>query len=412
MKSIPAKQGLEQTRQGQSRSRKRLFFWVILLTFGISFTAGFLSESHSNASANIQEKLSLPELAVNGIKNAFVQSPSLQGQKDGRTNIVFYGMTKDGMRTDSIILASYYWQDGKLATINIPRDLYIYDGYEMAKMGEVYGNAKLREPKTTQPPEQFVANLLSKEYGIPIQYWVKFNMQGEVQLVDAIGGIDINVPDAFTDYEYPTWNYDGYIRPAPHFDVGFQHMNGDRALIYSRSRHSLNNNEGSDFARSRRQTIVLRAVMDKVKAQGLIVNIGQISHYLQILGNNVDTNMSTEEMLSFAKMLTHLDEQHDYTAGNWTTGNGFLCSSTSGVGAYIILYGIENSCHVIAGTKQAASSGYAAFAKYYIQHLKESVAYPTSADFLSAAQLGLSGGTKKYAPIFSDYGIPNSPSTN
>jgi len=372
--------------KSQSIKRKRRWFKPVLIsaTIGVAaiilFAGGFVI-MHSKG------KFSLTKIAVSTAKAAIEQKTTLlKGESQDRTNIVVYGMTKDGLRTDSIMLLSYYYQEKKLVSVNIPRDLYVYDGYENDKMGEVYAYAVARQKKTRVAPQDYVASVLSKEYGIPIQYWIQFNMQGEVDLVNSLGGVDINVPNSFADYEYPNWDYTGYIRPAPSFVAGLRHMDGDTALIYSRSRHSLNNGEGTDFARSKRQTQVLQAVAAQAKSLGIVGNISQISHYLSILGNNVNTNMSSDEMVAFAAIAKNLDVATAYSAGNWATGNGFLCDSTSSYGAYITLYGVTNNCSTQAGMK--ITSKYRQYAQYFVQNILGSVGLTPTA-FIAKANTAL-----------------------
>lgn len=345
-------------------------------------------------------KFSLASLLGAAAKTAIGHKDTVAGQAAGRTNILVYGMTQDGLRTDSIILVSYYWQQKKIVTLNIPRDLYVYDGYENAKMGEVYAYAVQRQPKNANYPDQYVANLIAKEYNIPINYWVQFNMQGEVDFVNAIGGIDVNVPDAFTDCEYPTWNYSGYVRPCPHFNAGEQHMNGSTALIFSRSRHSLQNNEGTDFARSHRQQLVIAAIMTKLKGMGVVGNLPQISHYLDILGDNITTSMSTGEMVSFATAVKDLSPQTDYVKAAWATGNGFLCDSQTTSGEYVTLYGSRSSCAIGSqgiGAGGAHDSESRQLAVYFVQHLLSSA--PLSPDaFVTTAETALGYATPTPSP--------------
>ncbi|HEY2004206.1 MAG TPA: LCP family protein [Candidatus Saccharimonadia bacterium] len=329
-----------------------------------------------------QGKFKLANLAGSAIKNIVSPDVPLKGKDRGRTNMLVYGMTKDGLRTDSVMLVSYYWKEKKLVTLNIPRDLYVYDGYENAKLGEVYSYAKARKPHDSTYPDTFVASLISKEYNLPVDYWTQVNMQGEVDFINALGGIDVTAPDAFTDYKYPTWDYSGYIRPAPHFNAGPQHMNGDTALIYSRSRHSLDNNEGTDFARSKRQALVIQAIMTKVKAQGIVGNFADISKYLNILGNNITTSMSTDEMVSFAKTLKGINPNQDYVKAAWETGNGFLCDSSTPAGAYITLYGVTGSCGV--GVNGHEDSKYREMALYFVKNLLAS-APQSPTDFVATA---------------------------
>ncbi len=312
-------------------------------------------------------KFKLSALLGSQVARVTGHAPQLAGQSRGRTNMLVYGMTQDGLRTDSIILMSYYWQQKKLVTLNIPRDLYVYDGFQNDKMGEVYAYAKDRQPRNAHYPDEYVASVISKEYGIPIDYWVQFNMQGEVDFVNAIGGVDINVANSFTDCAYPTWNYSGYIRPCPGFKAGLQHMNGSTSLIFSRSRHSFNVTEATDFARSKRQALVIQAIMTKLKALGVVGNVTQISRYLTILGKNITTSMTTGEMVAFAEDVKNLSPTNDYVKAAWATGNGFLCDGSTAAGAYITEYGIAGNCGVGAGGTRTTK--YRQLGSYFVQNM-------------------------------------------
>ena len=92
--------------------------------------------------------------------------------------------------------------------------------------------------------------------GIPVQYYVRINFEGFEKLIDAIGGIQVEVKSAIHDEKYPDNNY-GYM--TVDIPAGLQHMDGKTALQYARARHG-----SSDFSRARRQQQVLRAVRDKV----------------------------------------------------------------------------------------------------------------------------------------------------
>jgi LCP family protein required for cell wall assembly len=328
-------------------------------------------------------KFSLASLFGAAVKTAIGHKDNIAGQSRGRTNILVYGMTQDGLRTDTIMLVSYYWQQKKMVTLNIPRDLYVYDGYENDKMGEIYAYAKARQPHNPNYPDQYVASIISKEYNQPIDYWVQFNMQGEVDFV------------AFTDCQYPTWDYSGYVRPCPHFDAGPQHLNGSRALTFSRSRHALQNDEGSDFARSKRQMLVIQATLTKLKSMGVAGNIAQVSHYLNILGDNLTTSMSTDDMVAFASDLKDLNPQRDLVRGSWATGSGFLCDANTSEGAYIIRYGVPGDCLVGAGGYK--DSHYRQMAIYYVGHLLTSAPMSTD-DFVQAAGVALGYATPTPTP--------------
>ena len=380
----PAKPMHEPGRTKRILKRSVLSFLAVAIAGGLLwvFTSG-------------HGKFNLAALLGSAAKTAIGHKDTIAGESRGRTNILVYGMTKDGYRTDTIMLVSYYWTQKKIVTLNIPRDLYAYDGYENAKMGEIYAYAKQRQPHDPNYPDQFVASVISKEYNQPIDYWVQFNMEGEVDFINAIGGIDVNVPNAFTDCEYPTWDYSGYVRPCPHFNAGPQHLNGSRALTFSRSRHALQNDEGSDFARSKRQMLVIQATLTKLKGMGVVGNITQVSHYLNILGDNLTTSMSTDDMVAFATNLKDISPQNDLVRGSWATDNGFLCDAQTTQGAYIIRYGVQGNCLVAAGGYK--DSKYRQMAIYYVKNLL-TAAPMAPTDFVQAAGVALGYATPTPSP--------------
>src|SRR5579859_4850006 len=85
-------------------------------------------------------------LAAGGIY-ALASAVRLKGEGSGRTNVMIYGLTADGNRTDTMLLASYYWKERKLVLLNIPRDLYAMHDGAMTKIVSLYAIAKNRKPQ-------------------------------------------------------------------------------------------------------------------------------------------------------------------------------------------------------------------------------------------------------------------------
>jgi hypothetical protein len=116
--------------------------------------------------------------------------------------------------------------------------------------------------------------------------------------------VDVNVETAFTDYQYPR-NDDpaidaGYM--TVHFDAGMQHMTGDRALIFARSRHSLE--DGTDFGRSKRQQKLLAAIKDKaLSPQG----VSKLFSLMDALGGDFKTNLNLGQMKALADVAKNVD---------------------------------------------------------------------------------------------------------
>lgn len=138
-----------------------------------------------------------------------------------------------------------------------------------------------------------VANLT----GLTISGWVLQDFDGFRAMVDALGGVDVDVQRAFSA-QYPV-NDDPAIDPSwkiVHFDTGPQHMDGERALEFARARYADNPAEASDFARSQRQQLLIAAIRDKVASPAGIL------HFLPLINAvaaAVHTNLPPQELAEF-----------------------------------------------------------------------------------------------------------------
>jgi LCP family protein required for cell wall assembly len=275
------------------------------------------------------------------VKNGLVQLPSifgkdtmLKGQMSGRTNILLLGVDATGSAglSDTIMIASLFHNDKKIVTVNIPRDTLTEYKNTRFKINELYGTAEANKPGSG-PIE--LSNFLSKELGIDMHYWALSNFAGAEKAIDLVGGVDIDVENQFIDCEFPTKNY-GYL-PCQSFSKGIESMDGERALVYARSRHG-DNGEGSDFARSKRQSIVVQAILQKVKNQNIFQNLGKFTEIIDLLGKNVKTNMNPSELKSLVNFGKNIDLKTNFMRINWAVGNGFLCDTTDSTLGYYIYY--------------------------------------------------------------------------
>jgi len=352
-----------------TKPKKRRFTWkkalgaVIVFVFVFSGTYAF-AQYHTIGKITSSSFSNGQGITLSSITQS--KNIQLAGESSDRTNIMVYGLTADGLRTDTMLLVSYYWKENKVVTLNIPRDLWTnYDGYS-GKIVSLYAIAKQAEPNNKSYPAEFVSNFISKEYNIPINYWIVADFNGLVQVVNSVGGIDVNNPTAFTDYEYPNADYTGYIRPAPSFAAGELHLNGAEALIFSRSRHSTAPGEGTDFARSARQMQVIKAVLTKLKAQGSLTNVSQMNNYLQIFGQNIYTSFSPAELISFASTISKINLTTNYLTNDWSETSGFICSATID-GQDALEYGTADDCNAVTGVD--SQSPYRLEALTYVQNL-------------------------------------------
>jgi LCP family protein required for cell wall assembly len=252
----------------------------------------------------------------------------LQGEEQDRINILLLGnggAGHDGANlTDTIMLASIKPSTKKVALMSIPRDLLIpLPGYGMSKINNAYAFA---EAKTEGTGGIFATQTVSEFLDLEIPYFVQVDFEGFEQFIDDLGGLDIYVERTFTDYQYPTLNHKYQV---VYFEEGNQHMNGDEALKYVRSRHG-NNGEAGDFARSKRQQKVLRAIKEKVASYKTFLNPKRISNLLSTFSEHSSTNMEIWEIVRLAKMTQNLDTENIITEVLDDSPNGVLYGTKYG----------------------------------------------------------------------------------
>lgn len=229
----------------------------------------------------------------------------LQGEADDRINLLVVGVGGEGHEgpelTDTIIFGSYKPSSDEVGMLSLPRDLTVeIPGYDWRKINHVNAYAELDHPGEGMT---YTTELIGELLGQEIHYWVKVDFQGFADLIDDLGGVDIYVETAFTDYQYPT---DDYLTQTISFAEGWTHLDGETALMFVRSRHGTNG-EGSDFARARRQQQVMLAVKEKVLTAGTLLNPNKVNKILSTLNEHVETNLSTWEIIRLASLGRDVD---------------------------------------------------------------------------------------------------------
>lgn len=222
-------------------------------------------------------------------------APAPKVAEGDRVNILLLGIDRrEGehgpWRTDTMIVATVDPKTKSAAMLTIPRDLYVPipapgAGENRINTANFYGD------QTNYPGggPALAKKTIEYNFAIPIHYYVLIDFNGFRKIIDALGGIDVNVPQAIDDPEYPTEDYGVMHLQIP---AGMQHMDGDMALKYARTRHT-----DSDFGRSQRQMQVVLAARDKA----LKINaLAQAPQLLQQLRDTVETDMTPEQMLALA----------------------------------------------------------------------------------------------------------------
>ncbi len=223
-----------------------------------------------------------------------VPPAQLNTEGDGRINILLLGIGgpghDGGNLTDTIMLASIDPETHQIALLSIPRDLWVRipnDGYQKINAAYYYGTQQSTSKKKVDQQNAGLSLLdrtLQPVIGTNIHYHVIIDFKAFQQSVDAVGGIDVNVPEQLYDPTIAWENHYNAVIAAK----GIQHFNGKRALLYAKSRET-----SSDFARAERQRLILVALKDKVFSAGTFANPIRISSLLDSLGSNVYTDFDT-----------------------------------------------------------------------------------------------------------------------
>ena len=181
-------------------------------------------------------------------------------------------------RSDTLMIATLDSDKNQAALLSVPRDTRVKikgHGFDKINAAYAYGGRKLTQ--------ETIESLLNTH----IDHYIKINVHGFTKIIDALGGIDIDVEKRMY-YEDP-WDDDGglYIDLQP----GMQHMDGKTAITYVRYR-----DEEGDIGRIKRQQNFMKAVMDKLVSPTIIPKLPAI---VSAVSDSVETDMSVSEILSF-----------------------------------------------------------------------------------------------------------------
>lgn len=273
--------------------------------------------------------------------------------EEGRVNILLLGIAggnhEGATLTDTIMVASYDLRSHQADLISLPRDLWL-NKYQ-AKVNTLYQTG-LAKAGSSSSGLEFARKEIGELLGIDIPYAVVVDFSGFVKAVDLVNGLDVNVGRSFDDYKYPIEGKEVdlcgsveteveldqdrakrlglpegkqkiYLSPDGQeatdaasldlscryehisFKQGLTHLSGTTALKFVRSRTGTNN-EGSDFARSRRLQLVLQAFKERVLSLDILTDLSRVINLVQTFGQSIVSDIPPgkyPELISLARKI-------------------------------------------------------------------------------------------------------------
>ena len=306
-------------------------------------------------------------------------------------------------RTDTMVIAILRPNEGQVSLISIPRDLWVYiPEWENQRINTAYQHGVSVGYPGGGPG--LLKDTILYNLGIRIDHTAMVEFDGFSRIVDTLGGVDMPVSCAYTDWRLIDPSYNPLIEANWHLytvEPGLIHMDGDLALWYARSRQ-----KSSDFDRGRRQQEVLRALFTQALQAGTLARIPELYNTLK---DSVETDLGLGDLLQlalYAPKMTNADIRSYYIrpplVSAWITDAGAyvllpneealqqmlteaLSPSTQTVQRQTIVIDVMNGTS-IAGYEQLATSrlNYAGYETHVIPSDRQDYAYSVLLDKTTA----------------------------
>jgi LCP family protein required for cell wall assembly len=297
---------------------------LLLVLAAVATSAGYyLYQTQIKPVIELPGNISKPPVGVRVVDPDGTVSPDSTPQvvavqppdwnSDEPINILLLGLDyrplEEDTRADTQIIV-HIDPAAKTATMfSVPRDLYVsIPGFGMGRINQSYqmGDRADRQDPGSLPGggSTLAMSTISATFGIPIHYYAQVNFQGFERVVDAMGGLKIDVPAPLVDNEYPLASR-SYGATRVYIPAGLQHMNGKTALQYARSRHA-----DSDLGRNQRQQQVLLALKQQGMNLDMLPRLGELAGKLS---GAVQTDIPLDKLPSLAKLAQEIG------TGNITT---------------------------------------------------------------------------------------------
>ena len=224
----------------------------------------------------------------------------------GKLNVLVLGVDKEGLRSDSIMLISYDFDDHTTKLLSVPRDtkMYVTDRSVTRKITEVHG---MHNKEGKLYGAGAVAEAVTSITGVPINYYVEFSFDTVDKVMDILGPVEFDVPDIEgggrgMNYDDPTQDLHIHLKP------GVQELSGNQIQQFFRYRKSNNGtSDGSDLSRVNRQQELLQAIVDQKVNLELITKVPGLFKELK---SQLKTNLGTKDVVKYAGVLKNISSDN------------------------------------------------------------------------------------------------------
>ena len=282
---IGSQKAQKAKKSKQKNKKRRKTILVILIILAILAVGAYVA---------IEYFTDAPDLDAVGPNGETEIVPGVtNGRYNGMYTFMVVGLDKVANNTDTIMVGCLNVVDGELNVINIPRDTLVNTNYNVKKINYIY-------PACVNNGKDGISALkeqLEEMLGFGIDNYVVVDIQAAAQIVDAIGGVEFDVP---VDMHYDDPEQDLHIN----IDAGLQKLNGENAVKVFRFRNTY---AGGDIQRIGVQQDLLKAIASQLLSLGNIPNIGEV---VDIVENNMETNLTANNIRFYIKEFLLLDKDN------------------------------------------------------------------------------------------------------
>lgn len=310
-----------QIKRPRSVISRIIKWFVLLLILSAIIAGGYVSYKFFSAGSNVFK---------GSILDVFVNQPLVQ-DSNGRSNFLILGTSEDDRGhdgadlTDSMLIVSVDQNKKDIYMFSVPRDLYVQYGMACpagysGKINSYFSCVNFEDtPDAEQERLSSTQKFIGEIFGLDIQYGIHVNHTVIKEAVDAVGGVDVDIQGSNGDPGVFDRNFDwrcNYTCYLVKYDNGIHHLDGEHALFLSMARGDIAPTYGlgnSNFDREKNQQKILIALRDKAMTTGTLTNIGTVTKLFDTLGNNLRTNIKTNEIRTLMQVANDIKSADIHT---------------------------------------------------------------------------------------------------